>query len=326
MPEELRHARWLLKEREEYLVAGPPRRRGHRRSRPGAGRADGRAHRGGARGAAGRRSRSSPTPRPTAAACATRPRTTSTRSWRRSRWCSSARWRRCVKGREQLQAVVEPLPAELPDEHTGLESMYEQRRGRRRVRPGRDRSARYRPLFSGPSGATGLAAILAHRSRGTDDPFHQVFSTLARLPGRSSMSALRIDVADLLTHPGARRPVHLEAPLEASVRAWPRIVEPVRLDLVLERVPDGIVARGELHARWEGECSTCLRELAADLAVGVGRSSSRPTRSRATRPTRSTATRSTSSSSSATPCVLELPLAPACADDSCAPACRAPVC
>ena len=29
------------------------------------------------------------------------------------------------KGREQLQAVVEPLPTELPDEHTGLESMYE---------------------------------------------------------------------------------------------------------------------------------------------------------------------------------------------------------
>ena len=30
-----------------------------------------------------------------------------------------------VKGREQLQAVVEPLPTDLPDEHTGLESMYE---------------------------------------------------------------------------------------------------------------------------------------------------------------------------------------------------------
>ena len=29
------------------------------------------------------------------------------------------------KGREQLQAVVEPLPSDLPDEHTGLESMYE---------------------------------------------------------------------------------------------------------------------------------------------------------------------------------------------------------
>ena len=30
-----------------------------------------------------------------------------------------------VKGREQLQAVVEPLPSELPDDHTGLEEMYD---------------------------------------------------------------------------------------------------------------------------------------------------------------------------------------------------------
>ena len=91
------------------------------------------------------------------------------------------------------------------------------------------------------------------------------------LAGRTSatMSALRIDVADLLTHPGARRPVHLEAALGELGTPVARIVEPVRLDLVLERVPDGIVARGELHARWEGECSTCLRELAADLTVGV---------------------------------------------------------
>lgn len=88
------------------------------------------------------------------------------------------------------------------------------------------------------------------------------------LAGRT-MSALRIDVADLLTHPSARRPVHLEAALADLGTPVARIVEPVRLDLVLERVPDGIVARGELHARWEGECSTCLRELAADLTVGV---------------------------------------------------------
>jgi len=83
------------------------------------------------------------------------------------------------------------------------------------------------------------------------------------------MSALRIDVADLLTHPGARRPVHVEAALSDLGTAVARIVEPVRLDLVLERVPDGIVARGEVNARWEGECSTCLRELAADLTIGV---------------------------------------------------------
>jgi uncharacterized protein len=83
------------------------------------------------------------------------------------------------------------------------------------------------------------------------------------------MSALRIDVADLLTHPGARRPLQLEAALDDLGTPVARIVEPVRLDLVLERVPDGIVARGELHARWEGECTTCLREVAADLTVGV---------------------------------------------------------
>ncbi len=83
------------------------------------------------------------------------------------------------------------------------------------------------------------------------------------------MSAFRIDVADLLTHPGARRPLHLEGALADLGTPVARIVEPVRLDLVLERVPDGIVARGELHARWEGECSTCLREVAADLTVGV---------------------------------------------------------
>jgi uncharacterized protein len=35
-------------------------------------------------------------------------------------------------------------------------------------------------------------------------------------------------------------------------------------------VPDGIVARGTVDARWEGECSTCLRDLSADLTVGVG--------------------------------------------------------
>ena len=83
------------------------------------------------------------------------------------------------------------------------------------------------------------------------------------------MSALRIDVADLLTHPGARRPLHVEAALDDLGTPVARIVEPVRVDLVLERVPDGIVARGELHARWDGECSTCLREVAADLTVGV---------------------------------------------------------
>jgi uncharacterized protein len=84
------------------------------------------------------------------------------------------------------------------------------------------------------------------------------------------MSALRIDVADLLTHPGARRPLHLEAVIPGLGARAARVDQPVVLDLLLERVPDGIVARGTVHARWESECSNCLRDLAADLDAGVG--------------------------------------------------------
>ena len=47
MPEELRHARWLLKEREEYLAQARRDAEDIVEAAPGAGRADGRAHRGG---------------------------------------------------------------------------------------------------------------------------------------------------------------------------------------------------------------------------------------------------------------------------------------
>jgi uncharacterized protein len=83
------------------------------------------------------------------------------------------------------------------------------------------------------------------------------------------MSAFRIDVADLLTHRGARRPVRVHAPLDGLEVGAVRVREPIDVEVVLERVPDGIVVRGEIHARWEGECSHCLRDLAADLDLVV---------------------------------------------------------
>jgi uncharacterized protein len=133
------------------------------------------------------------------------------------------------------------------------------------------------------------------------------------------MSALRIDVADLLTHPGARRPVHLEAALDDLGTPVARIVEPVRLDLVLERVPDGIVARGELHARWDGECTTCLRELAADLTVGVAELyETHPLDGDDTYPIEGHEIDLEQLVRDAL--VLELPLAPTCERDDCAPA------
>jgi len=60
------------------------------------------------------------------------------------------------------------------------------------------------------------------------------------------MSALRIDVADLLTHPGARRPLHVEAAVADLGGTAARVDEPVVVDLVLERVPDGLVAGAAL--------------------------------------------------------------------------------
>ena len=83
------------------------------------------------------------------------------------------------------------------------------------------------------------------------------------------MNELRIDVADLLTHPAARREVRINAVVGGLTGGSADIRGPVDVDLLLERVPDGIVARGTLRARYETECGTCLRPLAADLDVGV---------------------------------------------------------
>jgi uncharacterized protein len=95
------------------------------------------------------------------------------------------------------------------------------------------------------------------------------------------MNELRIDVADLLTHPSARRAISLEAtvdgladgatgaPTHGTGPGAAVIVAPVRLDLVMERVSDGIVTRGTVRAHYDAECSTCLRPVGGDLEVVV---------------------------------------------------------
>ena len=83
--------------------------------------------------------------------------------------------------------------------------------------------------------------------------------------------ALRIDVADLLTHPAARRAVHLEAPVDSLAGSAARVPddEPIVLDLVLERVSDGIVVRGTVRAVWRSTCGVCLTDLEHTLAQPV---------------------------------------------------------
>jgi uncharacterized protein len=84
--------------------------------------------------------------------------------------------------------------------------------------------------------------------------------------------ALRIDVADLLTHRASRRGVHLEAPLDSLAGSAARVPddEPVVLDLVLERVSEGVVVRGTVQAVWRGTCGVCLTDLEHTLTPTVG--------------------------------------------------------
>ena len=85
-------------------------------------------------------------------------------------------------------------------------------------------------------------------------------------------SAFRIPVADLLRRPGASRAVRVAAPL-VDVRGPGAEVpadRPVAVDLTFERVPEGLVVRGTVTARWEAACSRCLTSVGGDLDVSVG--------------------------------------------------------
>jgi uncharacterized protein len=83
------------------------------------------------------------------------------------------------------------------------------------------------------------------------------------------MTGLRIDVADLLAHPGTRRDVTVSDELADLAGTSAAVVGPVTVDVTLERIPEGIVVRGDVRGRWRADCSTCLREIERDQSVHV---------------------------------------------------------
>jgi uncharacterized protein len=78
---------------------------------------------------------------------------------------------------------------------------------------------------------------------------------------------LEVGVADLLHHPGARRHDYLEAQLRDLHVIDSRVPDgsTVTVDVVLERVSDGVVASGSTTSSWVGECRRCLREVGGEL-------------------------------------------------------------
>lgn len=83
------------------------------------------------------------------------------------------------------------------------------------------------------------------------------------------MSGLRIDVTDLLARNGARREVTIDQALDDLHGTSARIEAPIHVDMVLERIPDGVVARGSMDATWLAQCSVCLRDLEQPMTVAV---------------------------------------------------------
>jgi uncharacterized protein len=74
---------------------------------------------------------------------------------------------------------------------------------------------------------------------------------------------LVVGVADLLVRPGRTREEHLEAVLAGLEVLGSHVVEgePVTLDLELQALNEGVVAKGEVSAPWTGECRRCLTQV-----------------------------------------------------------------
>ena len=87
----------------------------------------------------------------------------------------------------------------------------------------------------------------------------------------STSTTLRIPLAAALRHPGNARPVTTAVGLAglSGVAAEIPPSAPVDVDLVLERVPEGIVVRGTLTGAWAAACSRCLEPVTGEVSVHV---------------------------------------------------------
>jgi len=67
-----------------------------------------------------------------------------------------------------------------------------------------------------------------------------------------------VDVRDLLDNPGASREVHVSEAIEGLATELVSVPEPVRVDLVLESVVEGILASGPVSGTMMFRCARCL--------------------------------------------------------------------
>ena len=82
---------------------------------------------------------------------------------------------------------------------------------------------------------------------------------------------LVVGVADLLRRSGSTRAEHLDAVLDGLQVSGSEVPagEPVRVDVTLQSLNEGIVATGSVRARWTGECRRCLGPVERELEAEV---------------------------------------------------------
>ena len=85
----------------------------------------------------------------------------------------------------------------------------------------------------------------------------------------NTSNPLRISVSDLLRRPGASRAVDVSGPVSDLGNGAATVSEPVRFEGTLERIAEGIVVRGVVHAPWQALCSRCLQPVSGALDVHV---------------------------------------------------------
>ncbi|TVP68027.1 MAG: DUF177 domain-containing protein [Nitriliruptor sp.] len=85
---------------------------------------------------------------------------------------------------------------------------------------------------------------------------------------------MRVPIVDLVDHPGETRAIEREvAVAEFGTAPWgpvvERVLDPVRLDLHLDAVVEGILVRGTLGFSLQVTCARCLTTVRDDLEVSV---------------------------------------------------------
>ena len=82
---------------------------------------------------------------------------------------------------------------------------------------------------------------------------------------------LVVPVADLLRQPGARKEVHVEAEADGLSVIDTRVPDgaPIRMDLEVEALNDGLMVTGHVSAAWEAACRRCLGPVTGRIEADV---------------------------------------------------------